>query len=280
MTTPSSGPISAQDVANEFSIGHPIAFSVFYGKGGAPGSGAISLGAMRGRSNATTFNPVAGSYSAVDAGNYTITASSAVVWTWTVTGSTAGTGATVASGGTASSISLYPPNNAGTTNKTATYTVSAAGKTWTIASTTSGSGSTCVDISSFLPSGKLAGDVRVNDDMILLNREDDDGYHVEPVRAVSFYECLSVRIATASGINLVASVDTPITTYGGRVVNILDSLGIDVPVLDRGVFRWEPIVALEYVGVRRVAKISVDDGTYAAGEHDDGRYIFTHNVKQ
>ncbi|GEM_PF-3840992 len=61
MTTP-SGTISAQDVANEFGLGRPISFSSFYGKGGAPGSGPISLGDMRNRTalslSTSAFNGV------------------------------------------------------------------------------------------------------------------------------------------------------------------------------------------------------------------------------
>ncbi len=63
-------------------------------------------------------------------------------------------------------------------------------------------------------------------------------------------------------------------------MNILKSVGVDVPVYDRGSFGWEPIVKLEPVGKRMVAKINVNDGTYAASETNDGRYVFTHNIKQ
>lgn len=80
-----------------------------------------------------TFSPVPGSYSADDGGmsevvSYTITASQAVVWTWSRTGSTAS--ANVESGSSAASITFTML--VGSTDRLATFTVNAEGQTWTI----------------------------------------------------------------------------------------------------------------------------------------------------
>ncbi|WP_300563148.1 hypothetical protein, partial [Companilactobacillus sp.] len=106
------------------------------------------------------------------------------------------------------------------------------------------------------------------------------GYHIEFVNGIRYDTQMCVRIITESGITLVASTTTPITTYNGVVVDILKSKGVYVPVLDKGSFRWERIVKIEDVGMKEVALVSVSDGTFAASEHDNGRYIFTHNAKQ
>ena len=137
MTLPTSGPISAQNVANEFGLSSPILFSTFYGKGGAPGSGPISLADMYGRSNVPIFNPGPGSYSAGTGGFFTITSSTPVSWSYSQNHSPAGSGADISSGATASSITLFPPNQE-FFSQSVTYTVSAAGQSWTITITTPG----------------------------------------------------------------------------------------------------------------------------------------------
>lgn len=143
-----------------------------------------------------------------------------------------------------------------------------------------GGGGGCVWIGSHLPSGKIARDVRQGDELLLLNRDGSDGYHVEGVERVRYAVQPSYRIFTESNITLVASDSTPITTRTGEVVWLLDSVGHEVPVLDNGEFRWERIVRLAYVGEMTVALITAGNGTYAAGENNDDRYIFTHNALQ
>jgi hypothetical protein len=141
-----------------------------------------------------------------------------------------------------------------------------------------GGGGGCVWVESILPSGQVANDVVIGSDLLLLNRDGTDGYHHEPVERVykEFQPCY--RIHTESGITLVASDSTPITNKEGPTVWLLDSLGLSVPVLDKGEFRWEKIVQLEPLGDLEVVLISAGNGTYAAGEHRDNRYIFTHNA--
>lgn len=50
MTLQSSGPISLLDIQNEFGGSNPIGINEYYGSGGAPSSGTISIGDFYGRS--------------------------------------------------------------------------------------------------------------------------------------------------------------------------------------------------------------------------------------
>ena len=52
MTIVSSGQISIQSIVNEFGGSAPHALSEYYGSGGAPSSGEISIADFYGRSNA------------------------------------------------------------------------------------------------------------------------------------------------------------------------------------------------------------------------------------
>jgi hypothetical protein len=139
-----------------------------------------------------------------------------------------------------------------------------------------GGGSFCVCVESHLPSGGVVRDARVGDDLFLL-RGDDSGFFSHPVERVELALADCVRLTTSSGITLICSLSTPITSRGGRVVTVADALGVQVPILDQGIFGWDAIAAIDAVGVRRVSMISADNGTYAAGERADDRFIFTHN---
>ena len=139
-----------------------------------------------------------------------------------------------------------------------------------------GGGGNCVAETSFMPLGGIAAGVRGGDEIVMLDRDSDTGHHVERVVAVkrSLEPC--ARIVTESGISLVCSLSTPITTRAGRTVALNHALLVEVPVLDNKGFRWERIVGIALVGDKWVSNIGANDGTYAAGEQAD-RYIFTHN---
>jgi hypothetical protein len=283
VTLPSSGAISLNQTNTE--LGRSATTALGLNDAGVRGltgqsSGGIDMNSLHGKSYAITFSPAAGSYTYADAGQATITASRSVAWTYSFSGTTTGMSGSPASGSSSTTLTIYAPTAAATNvSRTGTATISANGQSWTFTMRTSGT-SACVAIDSYLPNRKQAHAAAVDDDMLLLNRTDDDGYHVEQITAVGFATRPCLRLVTKSGIALVASIETPITTKGGVVVPIAESLGVDVPVLDRGVFRWEPIVSLEPAGDRFVAKISVNDGTYAASETNDNRWVFTHNIKQ
>ena len=94
-------------------------------------SGAISMDNLRGKSNGATWTPDGGPSSGSrvtlsdEAGggsaSVAISCSQTAVWTWTRSGSTAGT-ATVSSGGSATSITFSLPNPT-TTPRFCTFTV-------------------------------------------------------------------------------------------------------------------------------------------------------------
>lgn len=135
----------------------------------------------------------------------------------------------------------------------------------------------CVVVDAYLHSGQLAGSARVGSPLTLLSHEDYHSYYIGAVSAISFNTVECVKIVTESGIELTVSKSTPITLSDGSVVWVMDSLGCDVPVIDGGEFRYEKIVDLVESGLHRVALISADNGTYAAG-NDPQRMIFTHNT--
>jgi len=141
MTLPASGTITLAQIAAEFGLASTAVFpTAFYGKGGAPASGTLRFSDFYGRSG-VTFNPVGGTYNQSDGGlsqaqSFTITATAAVVWTWSKTGSAAT--CNVVSGNSATSITFTV--GVGTSDRSATFTVSAGGKNWTITISTTGDG--------------------------------------------------------------------------------------------------------------------------------------------
>lgn len=155
MTTPAAPPISISQMATEFGLATPVAFSQLLGKGGAPAAAPLKFSDMLGRSAppAVTFslNPGTYSYSTpIDEGPTvkTITASQAVLWTWTRNPASQqfATG-TTPSGTTATQVTLS--QGAGGINASArssTYTLTATFNgtvvgTWTITVSASSSGS-------------------------------------------------------------------------------------------------------------------------------------------
>lgn len=115
MTLPSSGSISLSQMRDEFRLGNPVSMSQMLGRGGAPSSGSISFSTMRGRSGAV-FSPLTGTYSVNEEGlaQFTISCTAPATWTWTrdLTAITA----SVATGGSATSIT-FALNQGGSPSK-------------------------------------------------------------------------------------------------------------------------------------------------------------------
>jgi hypothetical protein len=155
VTLPLSGPISFFQICDEFSLAHTSVWpAAFYGKGGAPSSGALSFSDFYGRSSGTTYSPAQGSYSATDnqtynfltGAHYTVSASASVAWTWTMTGSTASvtvvnqTNTVISSGASATAVTFSLKAAANSTQRNVTITLSSGGKTWTLNLTANGDG--------------------------------------------------------------------------------------------------------------------------------------------
>lgn len=148
---------------------------------------------------------------------------------------------------------------------------------------TSGSGfggsGGCVVPSSFMPNGKRAEDMRVGDELTVLDYGDMSKTlksKVEAHRVVAAQPCL--RIKSESGIWVECSLSTPLTLQDGSVVYGRDVLGKELAVQDKDGFRWEKITSVTNVGEKDVILISANNQTYAAGGERD-RFIFTHNVQ-
>lgn len=153
MTLPASGNINWNQICAEFSLNPATAVwpSSFYGKGGAPASGALSFSNFYGRSAGSAFTPMPGTYSYNDNGVTTggsgasatvNTSGASVVWTYTISGTNAGlVSATLASGGSATGISFnLPANHTAQTARSATVTLSQGANTWTLNLTCTGDG--------------------------------------------------------------------------------------------------------------------------------------------
>jgi hypothetical protein len=200
MTLPTSPPISITQINAEFGIAVGAVWpAAYYGKGGAPSSGALSFADFLGRSSGAIYTPAPGSYQDVETGHaeFTISADRAVTWTWSRTTGTSGTvtdqnGTTFTSGGTATSLT-FGINGTTSITRAATFSVQSGGKSWTIyveGDSTSGSGGTCVVISSMIlmadGTEKKARDL-VAGDYVWTQHEHTRQWGIHRVSAVSFH---------------------------------------------------------------------------------------------
>jgi len=138
----------------------------------------------------------------------------------------------------------------------------------------------CVDANSVIPGGTRAGQVEVGSDLPCYNNKPDEpGVVMLEVKANAVAPASCMRLVTSSGASIVASITTPMTLRDGSCIMFPYMLGHEALVMRGGAFAWEEVVSLENVGTRPVAKISVSDQCYFAGEVD-GVFIATHNVQQ
>lgn len=138
----------------------------------------------------------------------------------------------------------------------------------------------CVDAASFLTDGRLAGEIAVGELLSCYNDQPEAPAVVElPVQAnrVGKAECL--RLVTESGAAVVASTTTPMTLRNGRCVRLPQMLGEQALVMRDGAIGWEKVVELQPAGIRTVAKISVRDQCYFAGEAASV-FVATHNIQE
>lgn len=135
----------------------------------------------------------------------------------------------------------------------------------------------CVAVNSFLPDGKIAGEIAVGDTMILADQET-----LEPATGkVSYSEPSlqpSVRLVTTSGTSLVCSTTAPIPTKDDGLQNAPDVEGKFIAVMVDGIAGWEECVSVTDVGEQWVQHITVEDKCFWAGEQSSS-FILHHNIK-
>lgn len=106
MTLQSSGPISIDEIAAEFGLANNSVFpTAFYGKGGAPSSGALSFADFYSRSG-VVFDPDGGAVGGTGQYSATVTLTCSPAATWTYTGGGTGSSVDIGSGATATSITF------------------------------------------------------------------------------------------------------------------------------------------------------------------------------
>jgi hypothetical protein len=143
-----------------------------------------------------------------------------------------------------------------------------------------GGGGGCVQVSSLLPDGTLAGDIRVGASMQLSDEKDlqaDTGIVTFSKRKTA----PGFRFTTVSGISLVCSDTAPIPTPEGLVL-APKLLGKSVAVRrDEGGTThsaWELVKSVDAIGDIEVQHITVGEKCFWAGEKANG-YILHHNMK-
>lgn len=138
-------------------------------------------------------------------------------------------------------------------------------------------GSSCVSVYSKLPSGVVAGDIKVGDTMQLA-----DGETLESGEGVVTYSQRvskpGYRLQTKSA-SLACSDSAPIPVRGVGLVLAVDlKAGQEVAVMFNGIKLWERLLSVEAIGKIEVQHITVGDKCFWAGEND-GEYILHHNIK-
>jgi hypothetical protein len=212
MTLPASGNISWSQICTEFSLNPTTAVwpASFYGKGGAPGSGNLSFSDFYGRSAGGSFTPAPGTYTYTDNGqlgsagggpgaSVTISSTTTQTWTYSATGSSSYS-ATLASGGSGTSIGFNLPAATGTSNRSTAITLNAGANAWNITLFATGLGSagggTCVSVNSLVLTQngeKRAGDLIPGDVVYTRHETTGEWMHCQ-VTDVSFaYEPIYVR---------------------------------------------------------------------------------------
>jgi predicted phage tail protein len=137
-----------------------------------------------------------------------------------------------------------------------------------------GGGGGCVAVESILADGRNAASVRPGDIIELSDHSLAKSIGEVTYSVAKAAPC--VRIVTGSGVTLVCSITAPIPTHDGELTLAPDLAGRSVAVRVLGEARWESVESIERVGVRAIQHISVNDGSFWAGECA-GAQILHHN---
>jgi len=148
---------------------------------------------------------------------------------------------------------------------------------------TSGSGSSppppglddpwCVDWDSVLPDGRRVRTLRLGEWVECIDIASGERGNF-PLLGIGAGAAECVRVVTASGC-VIQSRDTPMDLPDGRVVTTDQLLGQSVFVHASG--RFEPVIALQPLGLRRVVKPDFGNRMFFAGERAQ-TCIATHNA--
>lgn len=136
----------------------------------------------------------------------------------------------------------------------------------------------CVAIDAMLPDGRVAGDVVVGDRLLLADPEalGGDVYGTVSRSERSVQPCY--RILTALGVSLVCSDTAPIPVRRGGYRAPGQLMGHSVPIKLGDVVTWSVVADLQFVGLREVQNITVENACFWAGERE-GAFILHHNAK-
>ena len=141
---------------------------------------------------------------------------------------------------------------------------------------TPGGGSVSVYAYMPLQTTKLAKDLTIGDELLLLDSTDNSKTMIGSVVSNRVSTQKLVTLVSASGIRLTCSDNTPLTLEDKSSINSTEAKGHKLPVEDENGFRWEEIVDVLDAGVGEVATIYCLNQCYGAGD-EPGKYIWTHN---
>lgn len=136
----------------------------------------------------------------------------------------------------------------------------------------------CVATDSLLPDGRTAGEVKVGDRMLLADPLALGGelYGIVSRSEPAVRPCY--RILTALGVSLVCSDTAPIPVRRGGYRTPGQLMGHSVPIKLGDVVTWSVVADLQFVGLREVQHITVENACFWAGERE-GSFILHHNAK-
>lgn len=135
----------------------------------------------------------------------------------------------------------------------------------------------CVSVDAWLPDGRQAGDVRVGDDLVVV---DPLTFEVGTAR-VSYSERaleMRYRLTADNGITLTCSATAPIPTRGGVLVDAKDMLWQETIGSLFGQLGWCAITKVECLGMGEVQHITCANSCFLAGDKPD-EFLLHHNLK-
>lgn len=142
-------------------------------------------------------------------------------------------------------------------------------------------GSSCVAVTSLMPDGRTAGEVKVGDTLVLADEQTLEAGEDEVTYSEPFNTAEGYRVTTANGAVLLCSDTAPLPTRDDGLLQSKDVLhkhvGTRITTGDATLVTWDQVVNVEPVGELRVQYITVNNKCFWAGE-SAGKYILHHNM--